>query len=198
METTEITKDDIIKAIQSMEEEDFSEFLDSVSEQLEAFVGGEKEASICPESKIEARNWVFAYIKLKEQIEWDEILIKHLVEKYIDPVKRDIEKCERSQEFVKSGLADFLVNAEETKISFPELATVSEAKTPMKIIYPEDEKAFLEKLEKEESEFVIKKSALNKKAMLASYRETKELPHSDLIGENEGRTIRVTISKSRK
>ena len=68
----------------------------------------------------------------------------------------------------------------------------------MKIIYPEDEKAFLEKLEKEESEFVIKKSALNKKAMLASYRETKELPHSDLIGESEGRTIRVTISKSRK
>ena len=83
-------------------------------------------------------------------------------------------------------------------MSFPDLATVSEAKTPMKIIYPEDEKELLEKMQKEDSEFVVKKPTLNKKAMLESYRETGELPHSDLVGEKAGKTIRVTIAKCRK
>ena len=198
MEET-VTKDMVLEAIEKMEEEDFSEFLQGISDQLEEFIGGDEEAVICPESKISARDWVFAFVKLKEQIEFlKKEYIPALTARYIAPVRESIEKCEQSQEFIKAGLQEFLEKAEEKKVVFPDLATVSEAKTPSKLVYPEDESSFLEKLVSEKSEFVIYKPSIDKNSMLKIFRDTDEIPHGDLIGEGAGKTIRVTVSKSRK
>jgi hypothetical protein len=195
------TKEQVIEEIQKMEEEDFSEFYELISEKMNELSGndGEDSGIVGPDSAISARNWVFAYIKLKEKNEFfKEEYIPALTEKYIAPVRLRITKNEEAQDFIKSGLLDFLKASEQKNITFPDLATVCEAKTQPKLVYPEDLDAFLQKLIEEKSEFVVNKPSLDKKAMLDQFKKTGEVPHQDLIGEGEGTSIRITVAKSRK
>ncbi|HUS49724.1 MAG TPA: hypothetical protein VMZ91_06135 [Candidatus Paceibacterota bacterium] len=187
----------LIQAIADMENEDFSDFYSKIQD----FMATDEEEGvvICPDSKIEARNWVFAFVKMKEEIDFlKKELIPALIEKYIKPSKDRIEQLESSQGFVKDGLFEFLRSIGEKKVSFPSLATVSEAKTQPKVIYPEDEKALIEKLVKEKSKYIVNKPSLDKKAILAEFKEKGELPFDELIGEAASTAIRVTMSKARK
>jgi hypothetical protein len=191
----------VIEEIKKMEEEDFSEFYEQISEKMNELSGddGKEDGVAGPDSAMSARNWVFAYIKLKEKNEFlKEEYIPALTEKYIVPVKDKISKNEEAQDFIKAGLLDYLTASEQKNIYFPDLATVCEAKTQPKLIYPDDLDAFLQKLVEEKSEFVVNKPSLDKKAMLEQFKKTGEVPHQDLIGEGEGVSVRITVAKSRK
>lgn len=191
-------KQRVIDAIRNMESEDFSDFYDKVKEMM----GDDEEQDgviVLPESKIDARNWVFAFVKMKEEIEFlKKEYIPALTEKYIRPVKDRVERLEVAQGFIKEGLFSFMGEIGEKKIAFPDLATVSEAKTQPKVIYPDDEKAFLELLLKEESDLVAQKPSIDKKKILTQFKETGELAHEELVGEAAGTAVRVTVAKSRK
>lgn len=190
-------KTKVIHAIQEMESEDFSDFYDKIKD----FIGDDEIPTVCPESKIAARDWVLAFVKMKEDIEfYKKEYIPALTEKYITPVKDKIEQLEKSQDFIKDGLMEFLSSIGEKKVSFPDLATVSEAKTPVKVIYPENEEDLIKKIleEDENSEYIVKKPSLDKKKILNEYKEKEELPFDELLGEAAGTTLRVTVAKSRK
>jgi len=192
-----LDKQRVIDTIKNMESEDFSDFYEKIKGMIQD--QAEDEVSILPESKIDARNWVFAFVKMKEDIEFlKKDYIPALTDKYIKPVKDRIEQLEVAQGFIKEGLFSFMGEIGEKKISFPDLATISEAKTQPKVIYPEDEKAFLEILLKENSDLVVQKPAIDKRKILAQFKETGELAHEQLVGEAAGTSVRVTVLKSRK
>ena len=192
-----LDKQRVIDTIKNMESEDFSDFYEKIKGMIQD--QAEDEVSILPESKIDARNWVFAFVKMKEDIEFlKKDYIPALTDKYIKPVKDRIEQLEVAQGFIKEGLFSFMGEIGEKKISFPDLATISEAKTQPKVIYPEDEKAFLEILLKENSDLVVQKPAIDKGKILAQFKETGELAHEQLVGEAAGTSVRVTVLKSRK
>jgi len=182
-----------------LEEAEFDEFYDKIEQFIREEQNGEALPVFSPDSRLKARDWVYAFVKIKEDIEfYKEKYIPWLTEKYIKPVRDKIEKHIAAQEYIKDGLFEFLEAAEEKKVVFPDLATVSKAKVQPKLIYPEDESALLQQLIEEESEFVIKKPALDKKTMLAQYKKTGEVPVDGLVGEAETEAIRITVAKSRK
>lgn len=198
-ETLEENKARAIEAIQNMETDDFADFYDKLKGFMESDEDDDEMVVICPDTALDARNWVFAFVKMKEEIEFlKKAYIPALMEKYIKPSKDKIEQLEAAQGFVKSGLFEFLRQIGEKKVSFPDLATVSESKTQPKVIYPEDEKAFLEMLVEKGSDYVVKKPSIDKKRILAEYKASEELPFDELIGEAAGTNVRVTVSKARK
>jgi len=198
-EEVESDKARVIAAIQNMETEDFSDFYDKVKELMTDEGDEEEGVVICPDSKLDARNWVFAFVKMKEEIDFLKgDLIPALTEKYIKPSREKIEQLETAQGFVKSGLFEFLRQIGEKKVSFPELATVSEAKGQPKVIYPEDEGAFLAMLVEQDSDYIINKPSIDKKRILDEWKKTEELPFDELLGKAAGTNIRITVSKTRK
>jgi hypothetical protein len=191
------SKEKVIEAINDMEVEDFSLFYEKIKSVLDN--DQEEGPAIRPDSKIDARDWVMAYIKAEEEIKWiKEELIPELTKKYIEPSKSKIEKLKRAQEFIKDGIFDFLKSIGEKKISFPELATFSQAKVPAKIIYPDDENELVEKLVETESNFIKKSFSLDKKKILEHFRNTGEIPIDSLVAQEESTAIRVTLSKTRR
>ena len=184
--------------LDDLEEVEFNEFYNKLEQFLQK--SGEEETPVFgPDSRLKARDWVFAYVKLSEEIEiYKKEYIPMLIEKYIEPVKEKIKKHEAAQDFIKTGLFEFLTNAGEKSAAFPDLATIGKAKIQPKLVYPEDEKALIESLEAEGSKWVVKKSALDKKSMLDYFKQTGEVPVNGVIGEAESEGIRVTVAKNRK
>jgi len=182
-------------AVMEMETDEFDDFYS----QIESLMSENSEVVIQPESKIDARKWVFSYIKMKEEIEfYKQEYIPFLMEKYINPVKEKIEKLENAQDYIKTGLFDFLDSIDEKKITFPDLATVSEVKTQPRIIYPDDEESLIKLLVEEDSPYIINKPVIDKKRILSDFKESGDLPIGNVVGELGGTMVRITTLKKKE
>lgn len=151
---------------------------------------------VSPGSHNEARNWVYAHQKLSAEI--DRLkgeYIPYLMERYIEPVKKKIERHKEAQEIIKGGLMEFLENIQETKANFPDLATVYIQKASEKIIYPENEDALADALHKNGSDFVRVSAKLDKTKIKQVYGETGQLPIPELSIEQSEPEVRFRKAK---
>lgn len=185
------------EAVSFLDLEEVDEILvEDLYESMESTMEAEDGKIIPPDSKNQARGWVVTHQKLADEIErLQKEYIPFLMDRYIKPVKDKIEKHERVQELLREGLMEFLENIEETKVNFPDVATVYIQKAGEKIIYPEDEKAFAEKLGNENSKFVRKTFALDKTKIKKAYKENKKLPLDDLSIEKTDAEVRFRRAK---
>lgn len=179
------------KKITEVEVESFDELYESIESNL----GGDDDVVVePPDSRLSARKWILAYQHLEDEIEYyKKEYIPSLEEKYIKPVKKEIEKHERQMGFIKSKLVEFLDNVGETTVKFPDLATMSKTTTADKIIYPKNEKELAETLHKNgETDFVRVSYALDKKAIGDHFKKNKKVPISDTSIEEGESTVRFT------
>jgi len=176
-----------------LEEENFDDFF----EELEKMVEDPDEITISPDSKIDSRKWVSAYIRLAEEIDFlKNEYIPHLTEKFIAPSKNKIERIKEQQDAIKGGLQDFLEDLGEKKINFPELGTVFLKATQKKIIYPEDESAYAEKLMAEgNKDYIVTTAKLNKKKISQEFKDTGKLPLQGVTGEEAGVSVNIRRTK---
>lgn len=157
---------------------------------------GDETAIMPPESRLKAREWLYAVMKLEDEVSFlKNDYIKYLTEKHISPVKDKLKKYDKSIEFLRLGLRQFLDNAEEQKVNFPDLATVSQYNPPDQIIYPDDEKELSERLYKEDSKYVSPNPKLDKKKIKDYFKEKGKLPISDLSSSNSVKTVKITREK---
>lgn len=192
-----INLDDLTE-ITEEEKLELEELLDSFNEEID-----DAGAETAPSSRIEARKWVHAYLHAdKEKKYLKDEYIPFLMEKYIAPVKDKMERLSKAQDFIKDNCLDFLESAEETKINFPDLATISIVTSKEKIVYPEDkdvEESMAEQLFKDgKSNFVKTSHKFDKKAISEYYKDHEELPFSGLGIEETDKTVRVTKAKKKK
>jgi hypothetical protein len=186
--------------LEKIEGTDIDEVLDKIQsfKDQQALLGESEEEifTVMPESKIDARKWLLAYQKLDKDIDYlkDEY-IKYLTDKYIAPVRAKIEKHVEQQDFIKNSLLAFLESIEEKNICFPDLGTVYQSKTPIKLLYPEDDEAILERLAKEKPEFVRTTLAFDKKKVMEVYKETEELPFDGITVIESMQTVRIKDAK---
>ena len=182
----------VVVDIESMEEEEFEEFF----EKLEESLGSEDEGILVPDSKLDARSWVAAYVRMSEEIEYlEKEYVKALQEKYILPVKNRVSKLKDSQSGIKASLLEFLKESGEKKLAFPDVGTASKIKSQPKLLYPDDEDKLIEKLVEEKSKYIKTKPSLDKKQLLADYKATGDVPVDDLLVEDADETIRITKAK---
>jgi len=185
----------IEKEDNKIEEVSFDDFYSELECQIE---NSEEVSVMPPESRLKAREWLYAVIKLEDEISFlkDEY-IKYLTEKHILPVKEKIKKYDKSIEILRLGLRKFLENAEEQKVNFPDLATVSKFNPQNQIIYPDDERELAERLHKEESEYINLNPKLDKKKIRDFFKKNKNLPISDLSIVDSIPTVKITREKKK-
>jgi len=171
--------------------------IDQLYQVVEGQLDGEdKGALIPPGSHNEARNWVYAYQKINSEVDrLKDEYIPYLIARYVDPVKKKIERHKQAQDIIKEGLREFLENIEETRANFPDLGTVYIQKGSEKIVYPEDEDALAESLYKIKSEFVKMSLSLDKNKIKSAYKENGEIPIPELSVEKSEPEVRVRKAK---
>lgn len=185
---------DVDKAQNMIEEMEEVEF-DNFYSEIEEFVGKE-DHFVSPDSKIDARKWLFAVLKLEDEISFlKKEYIPALEDKYIRPVKEKINKHDETIGFLKEGIYTFLKNSEATSVNFPDMATVSLKKKPADLLYPEDEKTLAEKLGLEDSPFVKKKFSLDKMKIKDEWKRTGAIPIDGLASVDESETIAIRKAK---
>ena len=173
-----------------MEEEEVEAFLSTISSD---------DGSVVPDDKIESRKWVVAYLKIKKEIDFLKKEYKPFLKgKYLDPIDDKVCSLEEQQDMIKEGLFEFLEEAEEQKVSFPDVGTAYKMKTKPKLLYPDDEKALIDKLNNENSEFISNKPILDKKKLLAEFIATGKVPIADLTGVGEGETVGIRAATKKK
>jgi len=181
----------------SLDESDEEMFKD-IYDRLDEYMGNEDNETpfVAPEDRISARDWLLASLKIEDEIKYlKEVYIKELEKRYIAPVKEKIEKHNDALEILKQGLRQFLENAEERKVDFPDLASVGQYDAAEKIIYPEDEKEFAKMLHDNNSGFIRITPSLDKKEIQKFYKENKELPFEELRVEPGKKSVRITRKK---
>jgi predicted outer membrane protein len=182
-------------------EEVDEEAFEDLYQKLQEYANQEnKDAVIAPETKLEVRNWLMSYMKLEDEIDELKEYLEMLDERYLQPSRDRIEAHKANMDLLKKGMLQFLNNAEEKKVIFPELATVSRWNPEDKIIYPEEEKELkelAEKLFKEGSEFVVPKPALDKKKIKEYWEKNKKLPIESLDVDTGRESVRVTRAKNK-
>lgn len=180
-----------------LEEVDQVEF-DKLYEKIQEYSEKKEDGAriIPPDTHMSARDWVYAFMKLDSEIDrLKDEYIPALTDRYIKPVREKIQRHEDTKEILKAGLKEFLDNIKETKVNFPDVATVYIQAASEKLIYPDDEVELANKLGKD-SEFVRMKVELDKKKIMDSYKQTKILPSEEIqveIGEAE-----VRLRKTKK
>lgn len=185
-----------------LEEVDAQEFHDLYSAFAETENDSEKVVELSPDSKLAARSWMLAYAHLEARNAELKDYKKELENRYIDPVKAEMEQNERAQTVIKQGIKQFLDNSEEDKIKFPDVGTFSSYSPPDSIVYPEDEEAFAQKIYEEgsdeEKELIKLKYSFDKNAVKAKYKSDKKLPIKGLSIESNERSVRFQKAKHRK
>jgi len=198
-EYTENNEEEDILDLQYMElDESDEEMFKDIYDKLEEYMDNEDESTpfVAPEDRISARDWLLASLKIEDEIKYlKEVYVKELEKKYILPVKNQIEKHNDALDILKQGLRQFLENAEERKVDFPDLASVGQYDAAEKIIYPEDEKEFAKMLHENNSEFIRVTPSLDKKGIQKYYKENKELPLEELRAEPGKKSVRITRKK---
>ena len=182
--------------IEDVDQVEFDEFFNSIQPESE----NENNVPI-PDSKLSARKWLLAYLKMESEIEYlSDVYKPYQKERYLKPTEDRIERLVKSQDFIKEGLLKFLENAELDSVPFPDFATVSKAEGKDKIIYPENEEELAENLFKSgNKDFVKIKHSLDKKAINQYIANNDgELPFSGLSIEKVADSVRVTRSKAYK
>ena len=182
-----------------LEEVDQDAF-EELYQKLAEYSSGDKEIPmVAPEHKMEARSWLISYMKLEDEVDFLTDYVKILDQRYLQPSRDKIEANEEIMILLKSGLLDFLQNAEEDSVNFPELAKVSKWNPEDKIIYPEakEEKELAEKLFKLNSEFVVPKPAFDKKKIKEYYEKNKKVPIDELDVEKDRKSVRITRAKKK-
>ena len=176
------------------DEVSFADFYESIDDKL----GSDEESIVVPDSRLAARDWLLAILKSEDEIDYyKKEYLPHLVSKYMDPVREKIAKLEKTKEFLRSGMREFLENAGEKSVTFPDLATVSKYGPPAKLIYPDDEKELLAVLEKEKSEFVRSELKIDKKKISSEFKKTGKPPIDALIVEESTPTVKITRVKKK-
>jgi len=178
-------------------EEDFG----TLYKELDKYIETNGEEKIAPpDSRISARDWTNAYLKMRNEIEYfKKIYIPALMKKYIDPVKSKIESYEKRQDAIKEMLAYFLDDIGEKNVVFPDLGTVCRTKGSDTILYPEDEEGLnnlVMKLKEEGSEFIVDNPRLDKKKIKEYYTTHKELPFEGIVVEKAEDSIRIIQKKA--
>ena len=185
-EYTENNEEEDILDLQYMElDESDEEMFKDIYDKLEEYMDNEDESTpfVAPEDRISARDWLLASLKIEDEIKYlKEVYVKELEKKYILPVKNQIEKHNDALDILKQGLRQFLENAEERKVDFPDLASV-------------DEKEFAKMLHENNSEFIRVTPSLDKKGIQKYYKENKELPLEELRAEPGKKSVRITRKK---
>lgn len=180
--------------VENIDEVEFDEFF----AQIHSHLSGEEEiSSTAPKDNIGARKWLTAATKIEDKITYFKGDYKKFLKKrYLDPVDKKVEQLEKSVDFIKEGLLQFLNATEEKNIPFPDLATVSKVSSKDKIVYPEDEEAFAEALHNSgEEDFVVTKFRIDKKAINKAFKDSGELPVSGLATEETSESVRITRAK---
>lgn len=185
------------KQIFEMEEVDLDDF-EKLLEQIETSGQDADGPSVRPDTKLSARQWLMAVLKIDSDIDsLKKDYIPALEERYIRPCRDKIEKLENQKEFLRKGLRDFLDTVEETKVNFPDLATVSAYDTPDKIVYPEKEelKELVATLEEKNSEYIVKTPSIDKDKVKEYFKNNGKVPLNGLIVESGSATVRITKAK---
>lgn len=193
MEETELKID--LSEFEEVDEKEFNTLYESLKEYLD---DPEKIATVSPGTKLDAREWAMSLLRVEDEIEWlKSEYIPRMIEKYIKPSKDKIEQHSRVVDILRHGIRQFLDNAEEKNVCFPDLGTFSKYDPPVKIIYPEkdEEKELIEKLWNEENKFVVPKPAFDKKKIMEYFKENKKVPISDLKVEQGIPSIKVSRAK---
>lgn len=186
----------------NLEDVDSKEVDELVAKLNESGQDTEKEAQISPDSKLSARSWALAYAHLDAENNRLKEYQKYLEERYIKPVKDNVERNEKAQDIIKGGIKQFLDNAEEDSVKFPDVGTFAKYSPPDSIVYPEDEESFAKEIAEtgsaEEKSLIRAKFCLDKKAIKAAYKETSKLPLKGLGIETNDKSVRFTEAKPKK
>jgi len=170
--------------------------IEQLYQDVEQKLDDEKSVVIPPGTHNVARNWVYAHQKLGAEVDrLKDEYIPFLMERYIKPVKDKIERHKNAQEIIKEGLKDFLNNIQETKVNFPDLATVYMQKGSEKIVYPENEEELAKSLHEVGSDYVRVSTSLNKSKISSDYKETGKLPIPELSIEKTESEVRFRKAK---
>lgn len=180
--------------LENIDEVEFEEFFEQIHSHLH---GDEEMEATCPDGKIEARKWLAALIRLEDKMDYlKNDYKKYLKKRYLDPVDKKVLQLDSSREFLREGLLQYLIDAEERNINFPDIGTVSKVKAKKKIIYPDDESSFAETLhESGQDEFVKTKYSIDKTAISKYFKGSGQLPVSGLATEDSPETISVRRAK---
>lgn len=194
-----MSEERIEDAVSFLELEECDEdFVDNLEERIKNYKNSEdEEAALAPDSKLDARNWLLAYAHYEDENKFLSDYKKVLEEKYITPIKSQIDQNKESMSVIKTGLAEFLEKAEEKKVKFPDIGTISEYTPPKKVLYPEDEDAYAQKLLEEGSEFVVNKPSLDKKKIKDFIKDNNKLPLDDLYFEDQETSVRFTRARKK-
>ena len=182
-----------------IEETDDQEFIDFF-DQVEAHIGGDSDipAVAPPDSQINARNWLLSVVKVDKDIDYfNDVYIPKLMERYINPVKEKIESLNKTKDFLRRGIRDFMEAAQEKKVVFPEIATVTAIAATVEIVYPEDEKEFAKKLHQDDSEYIRVTPSLDKKKIKEEFKKTGKIPVDGLSTREVEPTIRIVKVKEK-
>lgn len=168
-----------------LEEEEFDDDIQALIDSLEIESTGDVSAApdvMAPKSRLEARKWVSAFLKLKKEQDWlkDEY-IPHLTKKYIEPQKNKMSKMDAEKDALLSGLKFFLEQNEEgekiKKVNFPDLGTVYLKENQAKVLYPENEDDFVQKLiDAGNIDYLVVSHKIDKKKIGQEFKDTNILP----------------------
>jgi len=167
--------------------------LDDFFNQIHSLMDSEENSRILPDDRLSARKWLLAILHYEKEVNFLKDEYKSaLISKYIYPIDKKIEQLEKSQSYLRDGLLQFLKNADQKNVNFPDLGTVTRVDGTDKIIYPEDEAAFAEALRASgNDQFINVKYSLNKKAIGEFYKDHGEFPVSGLSTEKKSDSIRI-------
>ena len=181
--------------LEEADEEAFEELHRKIQEYADA---EDQEAILAPDSRFAARDFLLARLKLEDEIEYlKSDYIPMLEKRYVDPVKDKIGKHKSSIDFINVALRQFLDNAEEKNVVFPDLGTVSRYDPPVKMEY-ENERELTRTLEEIDSPFIVRKSSIDKKAVLDYWKKNGEAPFEGVESVISTPTIRVIRAKKAK
>lgn len=178
--------------IEKADEVELEEFFN----QIKSLMDGGEESKVLPDDRLSARKWLLAMLRYEQEAEYlKETYKEALIEKYIDPIDKKISAINKSISYLKDGLLQFLKNADQKSVNFPDLGTITKFDGQDKILYPDDESALAESLNAAgETKLVNVKYTLNKKAISDMYKQTGELPVSGLVVEKGLDSVRVRKS----
>lgn len=167
--------------------------LDEFFDQIKSLMDNGEESRILPDDRLSARKWLLAILRYEEEANYlKETYKEALIEKYIDPIDKKISTINKSILYLKDGLLQFLKNADQKSVNFPDLGTITKFDGQDKIIYPDDEASLAESLAASgENKLVNVKYTLNKRAISDMYKQTGELPVSGLVVEKALDSVRV-------
>jgi phage host-nuclease inhibitor protein Gam len=174
--------------IDKIDEVELDEFFQQIHSLMES-----GDSKILPDDRLSARKWLLAVLRYESEIDYLKNEYKTaLLEKYISPVDKKIGALGKSVSYLKDGLLQFLRNADQKSVNFPDLGTITQFDGQDKIVYPDDEAALAEALlASGQNQFVTTKYAINKKAISEHYKQTGEIPVSGLVVEKALDSVRI-------